>query len=130
MPASVNPGSIVAHREVADLERRGVVDLLHFHNGMVLMVSQEAVGLYRDRAAVSDPLGNGALGYQPIPADLQDPPGASDGHVHEVASGFVGLRSGAVLFIRPDGVALYPDNHSALHNQSMQWIIPFPVSGG
>ena len=49
-----------------------------------------------------------------------------DGYVVEQVSGFIGLRSGAAMFIRPDGVALYASSLDALHNRDCQWVIPFP----
>lgn len=117
--------NIVARHEVTELPGRGPVDLLHFHKGMVLMVAGTAVGLYRDPAAVTDPLGNGLIGFESIPEALQSDPAEQPGHITEQISGFVGLASGAVIFIRPDGVALYPDRTSALNNRDMCWIIRF-----
>lgn len=117
--------TIIRHRETCTLGDRGPVSLLHFHHDMVLLISAEAVGLYRDRAAVEDPLGNGVLGYEVIPEALRPAWQEGSGYVREQASGYVGLHGGAVLFIRPDGVALYPDGPSALRNQSMFWLIPY-----
>lgn len=117
--------TIVAQHEVTDIPGRGRVNLLHFHRGMVLMVSREAVGLYRDPEAISDPLGNGSIGYQPIPVSLQAEADPEHGYVVRQSSGFVGLTSGAVIFIRPDGIALYPDGDSALNNRGMEWLIHF-----
>lgn len=117
--------NIVAHHEITELPGRGRVNLLHFHQGMVLMVAGTAVGLYRDPAAVTDPLGNGLIGFESIPDTLQGDPDEQQGHVVEQLSGYVGLASGAVIFIRPDGVALYPDRTSALNNRDMCWIIRF-----
>ena len=90
--------TIISRQETLSLPARGPVNLLHFHQGMVLLIGADAVGLYRDRRAVEDPLANG----------------------------LVGLRSGAAMFIRPDGVALYASSLDALHNRDCQWVIPFP----
>jgi len=46
--------------------------------------------------------------------------------VNEHQSGYVGLNGGGVIFIRPDGVALYPSGMHALQNRDMSWLIPFP----
>ena len=116
---------IVARHETRNLEGRGPVNLMHFHQGQVLMISAKAVGLYRDDAALHDPLGNGALGYELIPDTLQSPWSDDIGFVREQQAGFVGLSSGAVLFIRPDGIALYADGQSALRNENSFWLIPF-----
>lgn len=117
--------NVVARHETRELEGRGRVNLLHFHPGMVLMIAGGAVGLYRDANAVTDPLGNGLIGYEPIPEPLRPEPVPEGGPVLEQRSGYVALASGAVIFIRPDGVALYPDRHSALNNRHMHWLIPF-----
>ena len=98
---------------------------MHFHQGQVLMVSQGAVGLYRDAASVADPLGNGVVGFEAIPDALQPHWREDGGFVQAQRAGFIGLTSGAVLFIRPDGIALYDDGNSALRNLSAHWLIPF-----
>ena len=116
---------IVARAEVRKMAGRGLVDLLHFHQGQVLLLSREAVGLYRDEAALADPLGNGVLGYQAIPDNLQPEADAAGSVVAEQRAGCVRLHSGAVLFIRPDGVALYDDGTSALSNMNPHWLITF-----
>ena len=107
--------TIISRQETLSLPARGPVNLLHFHQGMVLLIGADAVGLYRDRRAVEDPLANGLVGYE-----------EPDGYVVEQMSGFIGLRSGAAMFIRPDGVALYASSLDALHNRDCQWVIPFP----
>lgn len=116
---------IVARQETRNLDQRGPVNLLHFHQGQVLMISATAVGLYRDAVAVDDPLGNGAIGYEPIPSVLQASWDPDLGFVTDQRAGYVGLSSGAVLFIRPDGIALYDDGMSALRNLKPHWLIPF-----
>lgn len=122
--------NIISRQEVLSLSDRGPVNLLHFHHGMVLLVGADAVGLYRDRRAVEDPLANGLVGYEAIPEPLRCEFHEPDGYVIEQVSGFIGLRSGAALFIRPDGVALYPGNLDALHNRDCCWLIPFPPLNG
>jgi len=118
--------TIIAQQEIVSLPQRGRVNLLHFHQGMVLLVGVDAVGLYRDRAAVDDPLANGLIGYETIPDELRPTFREGAGYVTEQVSGYVALHSGAVLFIRPDGVALYPDGQNALRDQHRCWLIPFP----
>lgn len=118
--------NIIAQHEVLERSPRGTVNLLHFHQGMVLLIGADAVALYRDRRAVDDPLANGLLGYETIPPALRGEWVAGSGHVREQTSGYIGLCSGAALFVRPDGVALYPDNADALHNRNRCWMIAFP----
>ncbi|MGB2248679.1 MAG: hypothetical protein ACPH3N_13450 [Alcanivorax sediminis] len=118
--------TIIENQENLTLNGRGNVTLLHFHQGMVLLVGEDAVGLYRDRIAIDDPLANGVIGYESIPAPLQPRWGEECGYVREHQSGYVGLNEGGVIFIRPDGVALYPCGPDALQNRHMSWLIPFP----
>ncbi len=47
--------TIIDQQENLSLPPRGNVTLLHFHQGMVLLVGEDAVGLYRDRVAIDDP---------------------------------------------------------------------------
>lgn len=117
---------IVFRHEIRTLGDRGPVSLMHLHNGHVLLISAEAVGYYRDEAAISDPLGNGVLGYEKIPSPLTPPWDEQGGFIADQRAGFVGLTSGAVLFIRPDGIGLYNDGASALRNIDAHWLIPFP----
>ncbi|KGD65585.1 hypothetical protein Y5S_00809 [Alcanivorax nanhaiticus] len=118
--------TIIDRQENLTLNGRGTVTLLHFHQGMVLLVGEDAVGLYRDRIAIDDPLANGVIGYESIPPSLQPQWNENCGYVREHQSGYVGLNEGGVLFIRPDGVALYPSGSDALQNRAMSWLIPFP----
>jgi len=53
--------TIIDLQENLPLPRRGNVTLLHFHQGMVLLVGEDAVGLYRDRVAIDDPLVSSAM---------------------------------------------------------------------
>jgi hypothetical protein len=118
---------IIARQETRNLPQRGPVTLMHFHQGMVLLVSASAVGLYRDAAAVTDPLGNGALGYETIPESLQPHWQEEGGYIREQRAGYVALTSGAALFIRPDGVGLYDSGAAVLKNQPPHWLIPFSL---
>tara|TARA_B100000446_G_scaffold118112_1_gene110224 strand:+ start:2249 stop:2665 length:417 start_codon:yes stop_codon:yes gene_type:complete len=118
--------TIIERQENLTLNGRGNVTLLHFHQGMVLLVGEDAIGLYRDRVAIDDPLANGVIGYESIPPSLQPSWGQACGFVREHASGYVALNDGGVIFIRPDGVGLYPTGPDALHNRAMSWLIPFP----
>lgn len=117
--------AVIQSRECAIVTGHGDVNLLHFHDQAVLMVCADAVGLYRNRGALHDPLGNGVLGYELIPVPLRPAWQPQCGFVREQVAGFVGLTSGAVLFIRPDGIALYPDSSHALMDRARQWLIPF-----
>lgn len=114
---------IVAHQEIIDSVERPA-SLLHFHYGQVLRIAHDAVALYRDRVSVDDPLGNGVIGHELIPAHLYPDFFAASGFVREQKAGFISLHGGAVLFIRPDGIALYDDAQSALQNRHPYWLMP------
>lgn len=115
---------IVAQQETIDAGGHQA-SLLHFHRGQVLRILSDSVALYRDRASVDDPLGNGVVGHELIPAPLRPRFEVESGFVREQRAGFVGLHGGAVLFIRPDGIALYDDAGNALRNRDAHWLIPF-----
>lgn len=117
---------IVAHQEV--IESGGGqknCTLLHFHRGQVLRIGSDSVALYRDRTAVDDPLGNGVVGHELIPHTITLRFEPDTGFIEQQRAGYVGLHGGAVLFIRPDGIALYNNAQDALRNQHAHWLIPF-----
>jgi hypothetical protein len=116
---------IVSRQDTRNLGDRGDVSLMHFHHGHVVLISADAVGYYRDEDAIFDPLGNGVLGYEVIPASVAPHWVDGVGFIAEQRAGFVGLTSGAVIFIRPDGIGLYNDGASALRNIEPYWLIPF-----
>ncbi|MDX1805165.1 MAG: hypothetical protein R3292_13930 [Alcanivorax sp.] len=118
--------TIIDRQQNLNLPGRGEVTLLHFHQGMVLLVGRDAVGLYRDQVAIDDPLANGVIGYENIPEALQPQWQLPGGFVAEHSAGYVGLNGGGVIFIRPDGVALYANGMDALKNHNLCWLISFP----
>lgn len=79
--------AIIHSHERATVAGHGQVNLLHFHHQSVLMITAQAVGLYRDRAALDDPLGNGALGFELIPAALRPVWEQHCGYVREQMAG-------------------------------------------
>ena len=115
---------IVARQEIIDADGRQAT-LLHFHRGQVLRILADSIALYRDRASVDDPLGNGVVGHELVPASLHLQFEPDSGFILEQRAGYVGLHGGAVLFIRPDGIALYDDAANALRNRDAHWLIPF-----
>lgn len=119
---------IVTRHEIRNLPKRGQVNLMYFHRGQVLLVSAERIGLYRDEAALDNPFGNGVLGYEAIPVSLRPVWHDELGYVREQRAGYVCLTSGAVLFIRPDGIALYDNASGALHNRGLHWLMPFSAA--
>lgn len=120
---------LVAELEWLALPGRGWVNLLSLVQGQVILIGGDAVGVYRSRAALADPLGNGAFGYELLPEDLRTAPGDA-GYVKVQRSGYIGLHSGAALFIRPDGLALFANSQDALANRDMIWLIRMvPMAG-
>lgn len=113
---------LVAAMQWLELPGRGQVNLLSLVQGPIILIGQDAVGVYRSRQALSDPLGNGTFGYELLPVALRASPTAS-GYVAVQRAGFIGLHSGAALFLRPDGLALFANSQDALHNRDMIWLI-------
>lgn len=116
--------AIFATVETLSNEGRQVC-LLQAHQGWVLRISQDALALYRSRQALDDPLGNGCVGYCAIPVALQPYWQERDGYVASRQAGFVGLNGGAALFVRPDGIALYPSAQAALANVQLCHFLSF-----
>ena len=115
---------IVSRQEIIDAHGRRA-SLLHFHRGQVLRILADSVALYRVRASVDYPLGNGVVGHELVAACLRLQFEPDSGFIREQRAGYVGLHGGAVLFIRPDGIALYDNAGDALRNRHAHWLIPF-----
>lgn len=104
--------SIIAHISCERL-RQDPAQLLHLHNGMVIVLTPTALACYRNHSAINDPLGNGLLSF----CALED--GVRIGFEGERcvtthAAGYVGLVDGKALLIAPFKIRLYPNNHDGL----------------
>jgi hypothetical protein len=87
--------------------------LIHLHNGVVIVLTARALACYRNRAALDDALGNGLLSF----ADIQ--PGSEIRFENACcitthSAGYVGLIDGKALLIAPLKIRLYPNTHDGL----------------
>ena len=106
------PDSIIAHTSCERL-RGEPAQLLHLHNGYVIVLTPRAIGCYSSRAALDDPLGNGLLSF----AELDENSllvFEQEGCITTHSAGYVGLRDGKALLITPFKIRLYPNNHDGL----------------
>ncbi len=115
--------SIVKDVETTRLNNRHI-EIMTFHDGRAIALSSNAVGIYRDRATVLDPLGNGLINLVDIPKQYcfheNDAP-----WVQEHKAGFVQLHKGLSLLILPNDIRLYRNKDDALRNTNPILTIAF-----
>jgi len=88
-------------------------ELIHLHNDLVIALSDAALGCYRNRESIHDPLGNGLVSFSSLGPD--DHIQFHDGRcITTYSGGYVGLVDGKALLITPFKVRLYPSNHDGL----------------
>ena len=115
---------IILSHETINLKNGVPADVLNLINDMVLVVTNEALGLYRNRNAIDDPLGAGRLDYVELEFPMltepeEEPPHSKTpvGHyVIEYQAGYIGLVSARVLLITPKNIQLFGDKQDALRN--------------
>lgn len=90
---------------------------LTFRNGNVLVLAAGFMALYKDTAAISDPLGNGLKAMTDLPEQslLQF---SSQGFVKEYTAGFIRLWDDKAILITPNDIQLFNNNMDALHNKN------------
>ncbi len=105
------------------------IEVLVFHDGRAVVLSSSAIGIYRDRTSVLDPLGNGLINLVEIPQAycFQE---AEAPWVQEHRAGFVRLHNGMSLLILPNDIRLYRNNNDALHNTNPIITIGFEAESG
>jgi len=90
---------------------------LSFSNGLVLVLHQDFLALYKNAMVINDELGNGLM-------ELVDLTGAGclelseQGFVSEYRAGFVGLKDDKVILITPNDIQLFANKADALRNQN------------
>lgn len=84
--------------------------------GPVLVLSEAALGLYRDAEAPDDPLGNGLLDICELAGAHRLTP--QDGRfVAEHRAGFIGLVDAKAVLITPVAIQLFAGRDDALRNR-------------
>lgn len=119
------PDSIIAEIHCETLNQEPA-QLLELHNGLIIALTRNALGCYRNHDSVRDPLGNGLVSYANI---------ESDNHIQfeeelcvaTYTSGFVGLKDGKALLIKPFKACLYPNNHDGLRGLNCLAELELPV---
>ncbi len=106
--------SIVSKIERTQFNDRHI-EILVFHDGRAVALSSSAIGIYRDRTSVLDPLGNGLVNLVEIPQAYCFQESAAP-WIQEHRAGFVKLHKGMSLLILPNDIRLYRNNDDALHN--------------
>ncbi len=89
---------------------------LSFSNGLVLVLSETFLALYKNAGAIGDELGNGLQGLVDLSGDacLEK---STQGFVSEFKAGFVGLKDDKVILITPNDIQLFSNKLNALRNQ-------------
>lgn len=88
---------------------------LVFRNGMVLVLGEGFMALYKDANSTTDPLGNGLTGMVDLDVTLAK---AESGFVERYAAGFVGLVDEKAILITPNDIQLFHNSQDALRNQN------------
>ncbi len=92
-------------------------ELIKLHNGLIIALTSSALGCYRDRQSMHDPLGNGLLSFSALDPDhrIQF---REQRCITTYSGGYVGLVDGKALLIAPFKVRLYPNNQDGLRGQN------------
>lgn len=91
------------------------VDVAQLINGAALVLSEQALALYRNAESVGDALGNGLIRSIDLPLTLER---EHDRYLQEHKAGYVGLSGGIVLLITLNDVQMFPSRNDALRNQN------------
>jgi len=118
-----NSSDLIQSVEQAQLPSGKPADLATLVNGQVLVVSEDALAVYRSVADVSDELGNGLRASVSIPA-AYTLPWQAQAFIQEHRAGYVGLSDGRVLLITLNDVQMFPSKQDALRNQNEVVRIP------
>ncbi|MFC3681524.1 hypothetical protein [Bacterioplanoides pacificum] len=112
-----NSSDLIQSVEQAQLPSGKPADLATLVNGQVLVVSEDALAVYRSVADVSDELGNGLRASVSIPSAYTLPV-QTQAFIQEHRAGYVGLSDGRVLLITLNDVQMFPSKQDALRNQN------------
>ena len=108
---------LIFEQSTRTLKNGEFAEILHVQGGPVVVLSASGLASYKSVEYVSDPLGNGLMGYAEIPieASLQV---IENSFVVNIRSGFVQLHNGMALLITPFHATLFANNTDALSGQN------------
>ncbi len=90
---------------------------LSFSNGLVLVLHNNFLALYKNAQSIGDELGNGLIELVDLPIANHLVQG-DKGFVSEYKAGFVGLMDDKVILITPNDIQLFTNKMDALRNQN------------
>ncbi|WP_051207661.1 hypothetical protein [Saccharospirillum impatiens] len=117
------PSDIIVNSATFTLSNGEPAEQIWLRGGTVLVISATALALYKDEAAIGDPLGNGLIAL----TDLSgvSPLAHQDGHfMTEHRAGYIGLHGERLLLITPVAIQLFDDRRDALQNRNERARLP------
>lgn len=90
---------------------------LSFSNGLILVLHNDFLALYKNAQSIGDELGNGLMELVDLPMANHLVQG-EQGFVSEYKAGFVGLMDDKVILITPNDIQLFTNKMDALRNQN------------
>jgi hypothetical protein len=117
------PSDIIVNSAPLTLNNGEPAEQVWLRGGSVLVISGSALALYKNEAAIGDPLGNGLISLTDLPDDA--PLIHDQGHfMREQRAGYIGLQDERVLLITPIAIQLFDNGLDALHNRNERARLP------
>ncbi len=110
-----NTSDLIAQVTHQQLPSGIAVDVAQLVNGSALVISADALALYRNADGVGDALGNGLVRSIDLPLTLTQENGA---FLQEHKAGYVGLSGGVVLLITLNDIQVFSSKEDALRNRN------------
>lgn len=108
---------IIESVEATPLANGTPAERLLLRGGPVLVLTAEAMALYRDATGPDDPLGNKLIALAELAPEHRLALG--DGHfIREHRAGYIGLMDDKAILITPAAVQLFANKDDALRNQN------------
>ena len=89
---------------------------LHFRDDKILVLTENALAFYQNKAAINNELGTGLIAMAELSTEHHFTP-SSQGWVHEYKAGYVGLNDDRAILITPLAIQLFPNKTDALYNR-------------
>ncbi len=107
---------VVQSSQLLTLKNGEQVEALTLINTQILLLAHNSLSLYKDLAAIEDPLANGLLHSTAL--DESHCLVQKEGRFMEMTrSGLIGLFDEKVILLTPNDIQLFPNRGSALRNQ-------------